>query len=113
MRKCQVLIEQNNVLDPTILQKVLELHNEIVDISVTVEGSHFGWGDLCFKIGKKCLKNSVLEICSWNKTVIDELTTGKIEYDLNSVDERLECADRNDNSVNFKQREFFISRSCL
>ena len=90
MRKCQVLIEQNNVLDPTILQKVLELHNEIVDISVTVGGSQFGWGDLCFKIGQNCLKNSVLEIWSWNKTVIDELTTGKIEYDSNSVDERLE-----------------------
>ncbi|XP_077981544.1 patched domain-containing protein 3-like [Glandiceps talaboti] len=74
VRIAALIIEDGNVLTPSVLQGMLTIDQAIKSISVT--GGD--WETLCYKIAGKCWASSLLELWSFNETIINSLTESDI-----------------------------------
>ncbi|XP_070562444.1 patched domain-containing protein 3-like isoform X2 [Ptychodera flava] len=74
IRFSQFIIEDRNVLRPAVLQAMLELDKSVKSINA----SGVDWETVCYKVAGQCLSNSLLELWSFNETVIVNLSTNDI-----------------------------------
>ncbi|XP_066275211.1 patched domain-containing protein 3-like [Branchiostoma lanceolatum] len=65
-----LLIEADNVLEPSVLQAMLSLDTSVKNVSTDATN----WTSICYRIGPRCWSSSLLELWSFNKTTIDSLS---------------------------------------
>ncbi|XP_072018401.1 patched domain-containing protein 3-like [Amphiura filiformis] len=78
-RREVLLIEADNVLDPKVLQTMLIIDQRIKNI--TVRGQP--WKSLCYRCSSNCYSSSLLELWSFNATIISRLTQSNIIRKIN------------------------------
>ncbi|XP_046840543.1 patched domain-containing protein 3-like [Xenia sp. Carnegie-2017] len=76
------IYEQSNVLTVDVIRKMLEIHQDVVNITITFENKKLQWKDICFKKGDKCSLRSILELWDFNETKIMSLTEQQIRNDI-------------------------------
>lgn len=73
-----------NIIDKEHLYSLLDIHYEVLDLKVDVDGQKMGFTDFCLKINGVCDVLSVLHNWNFNKTLIEEDPDirQKITFDL-------------------------------
>ncbi|XP_072018587.1 uncharacterized protein [Amphiura filiformis] len=74
-------VEADNVLTTEVLQKMLALHEGVVNITVDEND----WNSVCYRLGPNCLSSSILELWSFNSTIISNLTAEDILDKVNEA----------------------------
>ncbi|XP_075240295.1 patched domain-containing protein 3-like [Convolutriloba macropyga] len=82
LRRQTFLTQHSNVLTATVLSKALELDEKIKN-DIEVKGQKYS--ELCYKTGATtCLEDSLLQLWSYNSTVIASLTDQEIKDTINT-----------------------------
>jgi len=85
LRVSQALIVSSNVLTADIMQKALDLDENIKAITVSINGTTNEQLDgICYKAGPFCLENNFLEAWSWNSATIDALSDSDVTTMVNT-----------------------------
>ncbi|XP_072050726.1 patched domain-containing protein 3-like [Amphiura filiformis] len=74
-------VEADNVLTSQTLQKMATLHDEVLGITVDDDD----WNTLCYKLGPNCFVSSLLELWSFNTTIINSLSDEDILDKINEA----------------------------
>ncbi len=78
-----------NILEQSVIQEVLDLHDTIMDISILQDNQNYGFFDLCSKVRGVCNENALLAVYKYNSSMVSEIA---LTYPLHKKD---------DNSVAF------------
>ncbi|XP_028413011.1 patched domain-containing protein 3-like [Dendronephthya gigantea] len=74
-----LILKRPNVLTVKTLNKMMEIHSRIINITILYEGKILNWQNMCFKIGDKCAMQGILELWMFNKANLkNNLSNGDI-----------------------------------
>eukprot|EP00794_Sanderia_malayensis_P009125 gene9125-10098_t len=72
--------DENNILTPSSLLRLLRLHQRVTAIN---NGTKYNWNELCFREALHCVYGSILDLWSYNETAIKSLTKENILRRIN------------------------------
>ncbi|XP_035696825.1 patched domain-containing protein 3-like [Branchiostoma floridae] len=75
-----LLIEADNVLQPSVLRAMLALDSAVKNVSTDAAN----WTSICYRIGHQCWSSSLLELWSFNENVINSLSQQDILDKINT-----------------------------
>eukprot|EP00058_Branchiostoma_floridae_P014119 XP_002599607.1 hypothetical protein BRAFLDRAFT_77706 [Branchiostoma floridae] len=75
-----LLIEADNVLQPSVLRAMLALDTAVKNVSTGTAN----WTSICYQIGHQCWSSSLLELWSFNENVINSLSQQDILDKINT-----------------------------
>ncbi|XP_058956472.2 patched domain-containing protein 3 isoform X1 [Pocillopora verrucosa] len=80
VRFSTALLVAGDVLTPAVLKEALMIQNKVTKIG---NGTDISWEKFCFRVGPVCSNNGLLELWSFNETLINSLTKEEILKKIN------------------------------
>ncbi|XP_078317578.1 patched domain-containing protein 3-like isoform X2 [Crassostrea virginica] len=80
-RFANIIAVENNILSPRSLSAMMDLYEK----AISFHENGYSYQHMCLRVGYSCKINSILEVWSYNKSLIAQLTYNDIMRDINTV----------------------------